>query len=404
MTNHNVVIGLNQGKEYYLSFEDRLNNSVVIGPTGCGKYHQITKPMLNQDIRNNNIAIISIDPKEFMSREISKLCEYHGRKVVVFDHYIKDNAVKFNPLKENIQDCKKILIDGLNSQEKLNKYYLDFYEKFLENSLYIVKKVYGDKSNLMDFYHIISNDNNYGIEIIRKLLEINTNTNTLNKDYRLASWFINNYYNDTNEFSKSISLRSKIEKIISNKYTKNLLVLSRNDNNVLDITSIIKNKQVLSIDIAYGYFKELGPFLANMLLSYIEICVTTSELLNKEDNVCLYIDEPQMLLPDKLLSILGDEVKINLATTLSIQDINVFSINPNQLETQHSIIKKCSNSFIFCGISEQTIRYYLDLIDANSKTMFINEIEDMKFADMLFLQQKENISYRKLRIKYIMIK
>lgn len=401
MIRHNVRVGYNEKDDCYLRFEDRLNNSICIGTTGSGKYSQLIKPMLNQDIMNDNLPIITIDANQDMSKDVYGLAKHYNRKIVVFDPVLKNKTVKFNPLIGNIDDCKYILLNSLNSQGELTNSD-DFYNKFLGDCLYIVKNIYGNEANLLDLYYLISNYNNKGVKMIKDYLKKNINKNSFKKDILIANWFINVYYKDLSDFSKSILLREKLEKLLANEFAKNCLVLERNCENVIDTETLIKNKEVLAISTAYEYLKDIGPFLANMLFAYIENCLTTSTLLNKEDSVALYIYEPQTLSIDILSSILDKKTKINLYTMLSVQDIEVFSEQLSIDSVQSCILEKCSNSFIFPGVSKNTANYYLSLMNNEENEInCIDNIVFMKFGEMLLVQKKDNTYCEKIKIRYI---
>ena len=402
MINYNTIIGTNQKEDYYLKFEDRLKNSICIGSLASGKYSQLIKPMINQDILNKNISVILFDSDNNISKDVYNLCKFHDKEVVVFDPTVINNTIKFNPLKGNNEICKKVLLDGLKTECELNNtdFDFEFYNKLIENSIYILKEVYGENSNLLDLYYLISNQSNNGSKIITTFLKNNISIDNLNTGIEIANWFTNSYYIDLKEYSKSILLRAKLEKLLTNKFSKNALVLDRDCNDIVDLESIIKGKQSLLINTNK---EEFDIFTTNMLFSYIATTLNQSSFLNKEDNVALYLQEPQNLLLGNIHLILKEETTANLATMIMIENIEDLDLSSRDTSIKNYTLNNCLNNFVFPTVSKETAKYYLSLLGDNQykEIECINNIRFMKFGEMLFIQNKENTYCKKLRIKYI---
>ena len=67
---YEVVNGVKTDKPVILPLKDRFLHMLILGPTGCGKTSQSITPMINRDMKNDDMGITVLEPKGDLAEKV----------------------------------------------------------------------------------------------------------------------------------------------------------------------------------------------------------------------------------------------------------------------------------------------------------------------------------------------
>ena len=158
--NNNTVVN----KPVILPAENRYDNTLIIGPAGCGKTRYTLIPMIKQDIFTNQSAGITVlEPNGDLSKETYEMataynCSKDAKKIIQYFNPTLDDCPYFNPMEGREDDVVENII---NAFLLLNKDWSPFMKDTatiaLRNAVKVAKRLYGDNATITDVNNIIEN-------------------------------------------------------------------------------------------------------------------------------------------------------------------------------------------------------------------------------------------------------
>lgn len=281
-------------KPNIVSFEDRFNNTLLVGVSGSGLHAFSLYPMMYNDFQNKNFGVFVFANYSHDIDYIYSLAKKSGREDINFFDPSYENSLCFNPL---IGD-EKTVIEELkfafnNYMERLSTPMSENDLVLLKKCVKIVKFVYGNNSSMFDIYNLITNENKSGRKIIEEAISKGVDNKEISE---ICDWFINRYYktrkniySGTDEYKKCVNIRKAIIKVMNNQRFKECMYARGQENNLLDMDRILEKGEVLIV----GNFCECGwevtHFLGSLLIMSYENAVFRRQ--NKEKTNVFYSDE-----------------------------------------------------------------------------------------------------------------
>lgn len=390
--NTDVTIGYSckNDKAIKLTFDDKMYNTLVVGPTGSGKSGFTIKTLIKQDIENNT-GIILIEPKNELSCDLFAMCKHYNRELIYFNPIHSKQSAKFNPLAGDEKDVSNILMDTflnyiedtISNSERINLL------KTFRNALKILKCTYGE-ANLKDFYYLLSDQNEFGKEIIYDFMKKSTEEPSYSKSYNsfveeleISNYFLN-YYKNKSVNSIEYKIDSILEDVINNKYLKKVLILSRHEENELNFDYALSNNVVLSLSTAQGYIKHLGNFMGELLINTLVTSIFNSSYGKRNVFKSVYLDEAQLYVNNNYVNLLKSGRAYNIASVLSLQSTEILLDSKKSKHLYFDIINNARNLLIYPGLS---------YLDAEKYASVLNHCLSMKNIKTRF--SAEDLIYRK---------
>lgn len=364
--NTDIVIGYNHknNKSIKLTLDDRLYNTLIVGPTGSNKTGFSMKPLIKQDVENNS-GVVLIEPKGDLSCDLVALCKHYNREVLYFSPCNSDKSTKFNPLCGDKADVSKILLDTfLNyTEEKIStKEKLNLYRTF-NYGLTLLKSTYSE-ANLKDFYFLLSNQNGFGEELVYEFMKKSTEKawyskpkNAFIEELEIANYFIN-YYKNKSTKSLESKIDSILEEVIKNKYLSKVLVLDRNEENELDFDYALSNNIVLSLSTAQGYTRHLGSFIGELLVNTLVSSIFNSSYRKRNTFKTIYLDESQVYLNNNYIDLLKTGRSYNISSVLTLQNTEMLLDFSKTRHLYLDTISNTRNTLIYPGLSHVEAEKY----------------------------------------------
>lgn len=388
--NTDIVIGYNpkNNKSIKLTLDDRLYNTLIVGPTGSNKTGFSMKPLIKQDIENNS-GIILIEPKGDLSCDLVALCKHYNREVLYFSPCNSDKSSKFNPLCGDKEDVSRILIDTfLNyTEEKISAEERFNLRKTFNYGLTLLKSTYGE-ANLKDFYFLLSNQNGFGEEIVYEFMKKSTEKawyskpkNEFLEELEIANYFLN-YYKNKSIKSLEAKIDSILEEVIKNKYLSKVLVLDRNEENELDFDYALSNNIVLSLSTAHGYTKHIGSFIGELLVNTLVSSIFNSSYKKRNTFKTVYLDESQVYLNDNYIGLLKSGRSYNISSVLTLQNTEILLDSSKTRHLYLDTISNARNVLLYPGLSPIEAEKYASYFNHYlSKKCITNKltVEDLIF-------------------------
>ena len=312
-----------------LLYRDRFFHSMIIGPVGSGKSSLVVGPMLKQDVDNNDIGVIVLDPIGNTARDTAAYAKYRNRTVIYFNP-LEENSVYFNPLmgnEEEVIDAMTKTFNMLNETDSL--YFKDCCEELLRNSIKLVKRVFGNRANLDHLLAVMTNEDGQGKMWTTNLSKSAFDPVNANDNQTVISYFYNDYYTGiggdrkgTMTFMNCSAIRVLVKRMVSNKYLRKVLIPPENAyvNNMLNIDDVLENGDVLCICSANRALGETAKYLGLLLMNAISSAVfRRSESKSSGKGVIMYMDECHSYETNGLSDLILHGREYNVALVMTAQ-------------------------------------------------------------------------------------
>lgn len=316
--NLNIYIGKNEeSAKIFISEKGLFQNVLITGTIGSGKtssaIYPIAKQLINYENNNLNkkIGMLILDVKGNFHNKILDFAQDSERlnDIIILEiggHY------SYNPLdKPNINPTilanrlKTILLlfSGNNSES----YWLDKAEQILAESIKLCR-LYNDNYVTFEEIHKLINIENYYYEKIKILKNKFLNNNFSNEDcynlYTAIQFFEKEFFSLD---SRTLCiLKSEITRItncfISDYNISKTFCPKKNNNNYINLSSIIQDGKIIILNINISEYKNLSKILA----AYLKIDFQ-AEVLSRLPN--------NFNLSNRIVSFISDEYHEYITTT-----------------------------------------------------------------------------------------
>lgn len=269
-----IAVNVESQKPVILKEKDRFLHMLILGPTGSGKTSQTILPMINSDMQNFETGITVLEPKGDLAEKVYAMAEHYGRKAVYFNPLLPD-CPYFNPLygdEEDVVENMATTFKMLNPDSP--QFFLDMNEQLIRNALKVLKRLYGNKSTLIELNRLITNSNGMGRKMITTFSRLGAESEEMAKENAdIASYFQNDYFNEKSKtYEHCSAVRSQIAKLISNKYLRRVLNPPNGENDV-NFDKVLANGEVIAISTAQGKLRDLGKFLGYFIILQLQSSV-----------------------------------------------------------------------------------------------------------------------------------
>lgn len=371
-------LGIDQetNRPVILPLKDRYLHMLILGPTGSGKTSRIILPMIYDDIMNDDLGLIVLEPKGDLAEKVYAMGKLRNRKVVYFNPMLK-GCPYFNPLLgeedlviENIVTTFKMLDNGTKT------FFQDNNENLLRRGIKVIKRLYGNKATLGHLEMLLMNTGGKGNEMINRFeRECNgaaVPASVVKENADIASWFKEDYYTGatgqrggTKTYENTSGVRNQLSKLIANSYLKKVLNppedLELNDTNHLDFVKCLEEGSIITISSAQGSLRDLGKFLGYFLILQLQSAVFSRPGNENTRRGCmLYIDEFQTYANSGFSTMLEQGRSYRVASHLATQTraaIGMSSGNMGRDFTQ-IVSANCRNVVLFHDVNVDDALYY----------------------------------------------
>ena len=374
----------NTKKPVIIPLKDRYLHMLILGPTGCGKTSQIILPMINQDMQNIDCGLTVIEPKSDLAEKVYAMALHYNRKAVYFNP-ILPNCPYFNPLYGKEDDVIENMVTTfkmLNSDSP--QFFMDMNENLARNGLKVLKRLYGNKSTLVDFARLIQDTGGIGKKMVMNFSKLNSKTEAMAKENAdISSWFLTDYFKDNSKTYEHCSgLRSQVAKIISNEYLRKVLNPPDGLNDV-DFEKHLEEGGVIAIATPQG---KLGLDLSRFL-GYFIILQFQSAVFKRpgtEDTRkahFLYIDEFQAYSNPGFANMLTQGRSYRVASHLATQNRALMAMGGGKdgKNFVELVSTNARNVVIFPGGNAIDAKYYSDQFGQELKTIIRKGSSRTKF-------------------------
>lgn len=359
-----------------LPLKDRFLHMLILGPTGSGKTSRIILPMIYDDIMNDDLGVIVLEPKGDLAEKVYAIGKMAGRKVVYFNPMLK-GCPYFNPLLgeedlviENIVTTFKMLDNGTKT------FFQDNNENLLRRGIKVVKRLYGNKANLALLETLLMNTGGKGNEMINRFeRECNgaaVPASVVKENADIASWFKEDYYTGatgqrggTKTYENTSGVRNQLSKLIANSYLKKVLNppedIELNDENCLDFVKCLEEGNIITISSAQGSLRDLGKFLGYFLILQLQSAVFSRPGNENTRRGCmLYIDEFQTYANSGFSTMLEQGRSYRVASHLATQTRAAIGMNSGNMGRDFTQIvsANCRNVVLFHDVNVDDALYY----------------------------------------------
>lgn len=359
-----VKVGLNKDtkKPVIWRFKDRFLHMLILGPTGSGKTSQTIIPFINSDIQNLEAGITVIEPKGDLAEKVYAMAEHYGRKAVYFNP-ILPNCPYFNPLFGKEAD----VVENMSTTFKMlsadsPQFFLDMNDTLIRNSLKVLKRLYGNKANLIEFSRLIQNSGGLGRKMVQQFSRLPSETPEMGKENAdIAAWFLSDYFAERSKTYEHCSgLRSQVSKIISNHHLRRVLNPPNGENDI-DFDKHLEEGGVITIATAQGELQDLSKFLG-----YFIILQFQSSVFRRPGNEntrrahFLYIDEFQTYANAGFANMLTQGRSYRVASHLATQNRALIGMNAGKdAQTFIELVStNARNVIIYPGANAKDADYY----------------------------------------------
>lgn len=359
-----------------LPLKDRYLHMLILGPTGSGKTSRIILPMIYDDIVNEDLGVIVLEPKGDLAEKVYAMGKMTGRKVVYFNPMLK-GCPYFNPLMgeedlviENIVTTFKMLDNGTKT------FFQDNNENLLRRSIKVVKRLYGDKANLMLLETLLMNTGGKGNEMInrfeRECNGASVPASVVKENADIASWFKEDYYTGatgqrggTKTYENTSGVRNQLSKLNANSYLKKVLNppddIVLDDSNCLDFVKCLAEGNIITISSAQGSLRDLGKFLGYFLILQLQSAVFSRPGNENTRRGCmLYIDEFQTYSNPGFSVMLEQGRSYRVASHLATQTRAAIGMNSGNMGKDfiQIVSANCRNVVLFHDVNVDDALYY----------------------------------------------
>lgn len=378
------------GKDVLIPFKDRFLHMLVLGPTGSGKTSQVMIPMIHQDIKSGQ-GVTVIEPKGDLAEKIFAMGEHYERETIYFNPTMPD-CPYFNPLygpEDEVIENMATTFKMLNPDSP--QFFQDMNETLIRNSLRVLKRLKKNTATLVDLSTLIYNSQGQGKVMINRFSQLSTDTvEELKENAELASWFLNDYYNERSKTYEHCSgLRSQVSKITSNIHLRRVLNPPDGQNDV-NFEKIIEEGKILAISTAQGDLRDLGKFLGYFIILNFQSAVFKRP--GTEDTRIphfLYIDEFQTYSTPGFADMLTQGRSYRVASHLATQNRALMAMGGGR--DGDNFVKLVStnarNLVLFPGGSAEDAKYYSEEFGEIEKVEVMKGETRTKFNPLYGIQK-----------------
>lgn len=297
----------------YISDEDRMRHTYIIGKTGTGK-SELLRDMIYQDIMAGH-GVAFIDPHDTVEKIVKMIPPERAEDVIYFNPGDEERPMGFNMLEAYTEQQQHFVVNSIiGLMYKLYDPYKTGiigprFEHAIRNAMLTVMCEKG--STFIEVVRVLT-DPNYVQELLPKV-----------KDP-----IVRRYWTDqiarTSDFHKSEVLDyivSKFGRFVTNKLMRNIIGQSKS---AFDFRKVMDEGKILLINLAKGKIgEENSNFLGLVLVPKILIAAMSRQEVPEEERrpFYLYVDEFQNFATPDFAQILSEARKFKLSLTVANQFI-----------------------------------------------------------------------------------
>lgn len=262
-------------------------------------------------------------------QELIKQDPHQERDLVMLFDPQASHPLHFNPLYGPEDKAVATITSTLgDSLKDSTEYFKDMGKTLIQNSVHVVKQVYGNNANLLNVNDLMLNTNNRGKDIIKKLdqLEnVNLEQENRNKDYK--SYFLNDYYSGmdasnrsaTKTYANTSGVRAALNNLLDDPKIREVLNPQMGTGTDIDFDKILRTGDKVVLSTATGTSPEVGRMLGIFLILQLQDAIMRRPGTEETRTpVILYIDEFQEYVSSGFEQILNQGrsfvVSVNVAT------------------------------------------------------------------------------------------
>ena len=360
-------------KEVSFDLSKRLKNTLILGPTGCGRVDFSILPMINQDMQNKDLGIVLFDLNYLLSDNVYAMAKHYNREVVYFNPLLK-NCPSFNPLSGDEIEVKETLVKAFKSlTSDLPSYFKDLNGMFISGAVRIVKELYKEEATLKHLFELFYNVDNAGCLILDDFSKIKCEDAELAHKNKLIVELFSDYFSGmksemgaSKNYEYTYAIRDKLSALLEDETMRAILIPNQTEREVLDIKSCIEEGKVLIVST-----NPLDKFL-NILLTNKLIQSSINRKIEDDSkyNMIYFREYPAFLNCNK------DLIKLLILTRSKRIGINLSIQSHGQLELVNKELAEITldstcNKIIYPGIS---------LSDSENYSFYLNE----KATDIIY--------------------
>lgn len=355
-------------KPNVVSFEDRFDNTLLVGVSGCGLHTFSLYPMMYNDFQNKNLGVSVFANYSHDIDYIYSLAKKSGREDINLFDPSYENSLCFNPLAGDEKTAIKELKFAFdNYMERLSAPMNDNDLSLLKKCVKIVKFVYENNSSMFDVYSLITNENKRG----RKIIEEAANKNIDNKEIsEICDWFVNKYYktrknisSGSGEYKECSNIRKAIIKAMNNQWFKDCMYSRGQEDKLLDMDRILKNGEVLIVGNFCKNSWEVSNFLGSFLIISYENAVFRRQ--NKEKTNIFYSDEFSRYFNHGYEKITSNSKQYNVISVFNVGGVSnrICAYKGTEYENNIKItFDNCKNIILFPTCSYEDMKRFSEYI------------------------------------------
>lgn len=356
-----------------LPYKDRFLHMLILGATGTGKTSQILIPMIHQDIQNQEIGVIVLEPKGDLAQKIKMMSEHYKRPAKYFDPAM-DDCPHFNPLAgREIDVVENIATTFRMLNPDSPTFFLDLNEQLVRNAVKVLKRldksegIEGKNATLINLSRLLQNSGGQGRDIIQRFSRINSRTESEAAENRdIAAWFLNDYFPERSKIYENTSgIRSQVSKICSNEFLREVLNpdVMAGEHNDIDFDKALAEGEVICISTAQGVLRDLSRFLGYFIILQLQSAVFRRPGNENTRRACmLYIDEFQTYSTPGFADMLTMGRSYRVASHLATQARSQMAMGGGRdgRNFVNLVSTNARNVVLFPGCSYDDAKYYSD--------------------------------------------
>ena len=355
-------------------YHDRFVHMIIYGGTGTGKTSQFFLPMINQDIKNPDVAIIVLEPKGDLTIQVYAMAKLENRKVTYFDPYRSD-CPYFNPLYGDPSDVEENISSAFGAMDSTDKtYFRDTNDLLLRNSVKVVKRLYGNKATLQDLQSLMSDSGGDGSRMIAELQKMKFDNKQIDdENKKLAYYFRNDYYSGlkgergaSNTYRDSSGVRNQVSKLCANKYVSRVLNPPKDKDippeKMLNFERVMANKEVLCL-CSQQKLRDMGSYVGYFLMLTLESYILARPgNENTRSGVALYIDEFQKYANPGFEDILTQGRSYRVSCVMATQNRAFVAGDGSKkgVRFQRAVDSNARSMVLLPGASAEDAKYFKD--------------------------------------------